>query len=136
MGRFNPGTHQNKAIKMFTKRLRTCVETGEALSSLFDNNYLRCDLMKSFFVTFCCVTCFWTIKKQWVGLTESHITFVLLEIVWWNLAVMRKYELPLSLYNLIKKLWKIIIFLKKEWHCFTFVQISLMSGLIQNGQKK
>ena len=73
MGRFTPGTNQQGNQKLYrdSEHVRKLVvdtlnTSCEALSSLFDNNYLRCDLMKLFFVTFCCITCFWTIKKQWV----------------------------------------------------------------------
>ena len=35
-------------------------------TSLLDNSYLRCDLIKSFLLLFVALR-FWTIKKQWVG---------------------------------------------------------------------
>ena len=60
------------------------------------NNYLRNDLVKSFFVAFCCIT-FLNNQKTVGGLTKSDITFVLFEIFWWNLAAIRRNELPLSL---------------------------------------
>ena len=69
-----------------------------AISSLFENNYLRSDLVKSFFVAFCCVTFLNHQKTVTVGgLTKSDITFVLFEIFWLNLAMVRRYELRLSL---------------------------------------
>ena len=49
-----------------------------AISSLFDNNYLTNDLVKSFFVAFCCVR-FLNHQKTVGGLTKSDITFVLFE---------------------------------------------------------
>ena len=63
MGRFtkiyprNPSTRQSKTLQRDSEHARKLVvdtlnTSCEALSSLFDNNYLRCDLMKSFFVTF------------------------------------------------------------------------------------
>ena len=48
-----------------------------AISSLFDNNYLRNDLVKSFSAAFFCVT---FLKVG--GLTKSDITFVRLEMFW------------------------------------------------------
>ncbi len=42
-------------------------------------------------------------QNQWGGLIKSYITFVPFEIFWWNLAVICKNELPLSLYNFIQK---------------------------------
>ena len=52
-----------------------------AISSLFDNNYLTNDLVKSFFVAFCCVT-FLNHQKTVGGLTKSDITIVLFEMLW------------------------------------------------------
>ena len=77
----------NKAIKTLQKDsehvwvlvVDTLNTSCEAISSLFDNNYLRCDLIKSFFDTFCCVM-FLDHQKTVGGLTKSDITFVLFEM--------------------------------------------------------
>ena len=67
-----------------------------AISSMFDNKYLINDLVKSFFAAFCNVTFFNHQKTEGV-LTKSDVTFVLFEIFLWNLAIIRRNELPLSL---------------------------------------
>ena len=53
----------------------------KAISSVFDNNYLRFDLIKSFF-DFLLRYMFLNDKKTGGGLTKSDITFVLFGILW------------------------------------------------------
>ena len=51
------------------------------VSGLLDNDYLRVDLVKSFFFTFCWFTGFFNYKKTMGRLTKTYITFVL----FWNI---------------------------------------------------
>ena len=75
----------NKTIKNFTERLRTCVvlvvetlnTSCEAISSLFDNSYLRYDLIKNRVFYFLLHYMFLNHEKTEGGLTKSDITFVL-----------------------------------------------------------
>ena len=53
-------------------------------------------IFRMVFVTFCCVA-FLNRQKTVGGLTKSGITYVVFEIVWWNLTTMCRYELSLSL---------------------------------------
>jgi hypothetical protein len=65
---WNPSTRPSKTLQRDSEHVWVLVvdtlnTSCEAISRLFNNNYLRCDL-KNRFCYFCCVTCFWTIKKQ------------------------------------------------------------------------
>ena len=56
--------------------------------------------------SFCYVTfgnTFLDHQNQWGGLTKIDITFDPFDIFWWNLAVIRRNELPLGLLNFILK---------------------------------
>ena len=93
----------NNAIKNFTKRLRTrvCTAVRHIEHKLWSTiKFVWEQLFEMWLnkIAFCCVTYFWPSKN---GLTKSDITFVPFEICCWNLAVIRRYELPLSLWNVI-----------------------------------
>ena len=66
-----------------------------AIWRLFDTNYLRWE-KNVFFYLFCCV---WFLNREkTVGdLPKSGITFVLFEIFLWNMTIMCRCELSLSL---------------------------------------
>ena len=100
------GTHQHDHQKFYKETQNLCgcwwwaheQQVSEALSSVFVNSFSIFDLTTFLYS----VKRFWIIKKGG-RLTKSGITFVLYEIFGWNLAIIRWYEWPLSLQNLVLK---------------------------------
>ena len=80
---WNPSTMPSKTLQRDSEHVCVLVLdklniSCEAQSSLFENNYLRCDLIKSLFVAYM----FLDHQKTGGGLTKSDITFVIFEIFW------------------------------------------------------
>ena len=68
-----------------------------AISRLSDKKLFEMRLNNFMFLLLFAAFRLWNVKKWGGGLTKSGITFVVLEIFCWNLVIMCRYELSLSL---------------------------------------